>query len=241
NAMGVNPDAFANAFQINMDQDELTELMMSMMRVEEHSYDNNLKKLGYADFNKPSEISIFPRDFESKEHVIEILDGYNAKMREVDEDKVISYTDLVGTLMESVTDIVNMISYVLIAFVAISLIVSSIMIGVITYISVLERKKEIGILRSIGASKGDISRVFNAETVIEGLIAGLLGVGVTALGCIPANIIVYNQFDVPNIAILPVDAAVILVAISVFLTFIAGLIPSRSASRKDPVEALRSE
>ncbi|MBQ3302523.1 MAG: ABC transporter permease, partial [Eggerthellaceae bacterium] len=241
NAMGVDPNAFANAFQINMDQDELTELMMSMMRVEEHSYDNNLKKLGYADFNKPSEISIFPRDFESKEHVIEILDGYNAHMREVDEDKVISYTDLVGTLMESVTDIVNMISYVLIAFVAISLIVSSIMIGVITYISVLERKKEIGILRSIGASKGDISRVFNAETVIEGLIAGLLGVGVTALGCIPANIIVYNQFDVPNIAILPVNAAVILVAISVFLTFIAGLIPSRSASRKDPVEALRSE
>ena len=241
NAMGFDADAFANAFQINMDQDELTELMLSMMRVEEHSYDNNLKKLGYADFNKPSEISIFPRDFESKEHVIEILDGYNEKMREVDEDKVISYTDLVGTLMESVTDIVNMISYVLIAFVAISLIVSSIMIGVITYISVLERKKEIGILRSIGASKGDISRVFNAETVIEGLIAGLLGVGVTALGCIPANIIVYNQFDVPNIAILPVDAAVILVAISVFLTFIAGLIPSRSASRKDPVEALRSE
>ena len=129
----------------------------------------------------------------------------------------------------------------LIAFVAISLIVSSIMIGVITYISVLERKKEIGILRSIGASKGDISRVFNAETIIEGLISGLIGVGVTALGCIPANIIVYNMFDVPNIAILPPQAAGILVAISVFLTFIAGVIPSRSASRKDPVEALRSE
>ena len=240
-AMGFDQDKFANAFQFSMDPDELTELMMSMMRVEEHSYDNNLKKLGYADFNKPSEISIFPRDFESKEHVIQILDSYNDNMRATDEDKVISYTDLVGTLMESVTDIVNMISYVLIAFVAISLIVSSIMIGVITYISVLERKKEIGILRSIGASKGDISRVFNAETVIEGLIAGLLGVGVTALGCIPANIIVYNTFDVPNIALLPPNAAAILVVISVFLTFIAGLIPSGSASRKDPVEALRSE
>ena len=241
NAMGVNPDAFARAFQFNMNPEELTELMMSMMRVEERTYDNNLKKLGYADFAKPSEISIYPKDFESKEHVIEILDGYNEKMKVVDEDKVINYTDIVGVLMKSVTTIINMISTVLIAFVAISLIVSSIMIGVITYISVLERRKEIGILRAIGASKGDISRVFNAETVIEGLIAGLLGVGVTALGCIPANIIVYNIFDVPNVALLPVSAGVILVLISVFLTFIAGLIPSGSASRKDPVEALRSE
>ena len=241
NAIGFDGSAFADAFQVNMDPDELTDLMMSMMRVEERSYDNNLKKLGYADFNKPSEISIYPKDFESKEHVIAILDGYNDEMRATDEDKVISYTDIVGTLMESVTTIINMISTVLIAFVAISLIVSSIMIGVITYISVLERKKEIGILRSIGASKGDISRVFNAETIIEGLIAGLLGVGVTALGCIPANIIVYNIFDVPNVALLPINAAVILVLISVFLTFIAGLIPSNSASRKDPVEALRSE
>jgi len=241
NAIGFDSSAFADAFQVNMDPDELTDLMMSMMRVEERSYDNNLKKLGYADFNKPSEISIYPKDFESKEHVIAILDGYNDEMRATDEDKVISYTDIVGTLMESVTTIINMISTVLIAFVAISLIVSSIMIGVITYISVLERKKEIGILRSIGASKGDISRVFNAETIIEGLIAGLLGVGVTALGCIPANIIVYNIFDVPNVALLPINAAVILVLISVFLTFIAGLIPSNSASRKDPVEALRSE
>ena len=240
-AIGFDQDAFADAFKFNMTEDELAELMASMMRVEEHSYDNNLKKLGYAEFNKPSEISIFPIDFESKEHVIEILDEYNDNMRKVDEDKVISYTDIVGTLMESVTDIVNMISYVLIAFVAISLIVSSIMIGVITYISVLERIKEIGILRSIGASKGDISRVFNAETIIEGLIAGLLGVGFTALACIPANAIVYNMFDVPNVAMLPPQAAAILVAISVFLTFIAGLIPSRSASRKDPVEALRSE
>ena len=241
NSFGFDEEAFANAFQFNMSQEELAELMTSMMRVEEHSFDDNLKKLGYADFAKPSEISIYPKDFESKEHVIEILDDYNDRMRAVDEDKVISYTDIVGTLMESVTTIINMITTVLIAFVAISLVVSSIMIGVITYISVLERKKEIGILRAIGASKGDISRVFNAETIIEGLIAGMLGVGVTALGCIPANIIVYNIFDVPDVALLPPTAAAILVAISVFLTFIAGLIPSGSASRKDPVEALRSE
>ena len=240
-AFQFDPEAFAKAFKFNMSEEDLADLLTSMMRVEEHSYDNNLKKLGYADFNKPSEISIYPKDFESKEKIIEILDGYNDRMREVDEDKVISYTDLVGTLMKSVTTIVNMISTVLIAFVAISLIVSSIMIGVITYISVLERKKEIGILRSIGASKRDVSHVFNAETVIEGLIAGLLGVGVTALGCIPANIIVYQIYEVPNVALLPVDAACILVLISVVLTFVAGLIPSGSASRKDPVEALRSE
>ena len=239
--MGMDADTFANAFQINMDENTLSELMVSMMRVEEHSYDNNLKKLGYADFAKPSEISIYPKDFESKEHIKQILDDYNDRMREIDEDKVVSYTDLVGTLMESVTTIINMISMVLIAFVAISLIVSSIMIGVITYISVLERKKEIGILRAIGASKGDVSRVFNAETFIEGLISGLLGVGFTALACIPANIIVYTLFDVPNVALLPIDAAAVLVLISVVLTFVAGLIPSGSASRKDPVEALRSE
>ena len=240
-AMSIDADAFAAAFKFNLDEDELSELMMSMIASETASYDNNLKKLGYADFDKPSEVSIYPVDFESKERVIEILDNYNVRMRAIDEDKVISYTDIVGTLMESVTTIVNMISTVLIAFVAISLIVSSIMIGVITYISVLERKKEIGILRSIGASKSDISHVFNAETVIEGLIAGLLGVGVTALGCIPANIIVYSVFDVPNVALLPVNAGIVLVLISVFLTFVAGLIPSGSASRKDPVEALRSE
>ena len=157
------------------------------------------------------------------------------------DDKVITYTDFVGTLMASVTDIVNMISYVLVAFVAISLVVSSIMIGVITYISVLERRKEIGILRAIGASKGDISRIFNAETIIEGLVAGLLGVGITALGCIPVNAMVYSLFDVPNVAQLPWQAAAILVGISVFLSFIAGLISASSASRKDPVEALRSE
>ena len=157
------------------------------------------------------------------------------------DDKVITYTDFVGALMSSVTDIVNMISYVLVAFVAISLVVSSIMIGVITYISVLERKKEIGILRSIGASKGDISRVFNAETIIVGFTAGVIGIGLTALACIPANAIVYALFNVANVALLPWQAALVLVGISMFLTFLAGLIPSSAASRKDPVEALRSE
>ena len=242
NAMSIDESAFANAFQMNMDENDLTELMMSMMGKEDASYDNNLKKLGYADFNKPSGIDIYPIDFESKEKVIGILDAYNDRMTaDGEDDKVITYTDFVGTLMASVTDIVNMISYVLVAFVAISLVVSSIMIGVITYISVLERKKEIGILRSIGASKGDISRVFNAETIIVGFTAGVIGIGLTMLACIPANAIVYSLFDVANVASLPWQAAVILIAISVFLTFLAGLIPSSAASRKDPVEALRSE
>lgn len=241
-AMHVDESAFADAFQMNMDEKELTELMMSLMSSETTSFDGNLNKLGYADYAKPTSIDIYPKDFESKQGVIDILDGYNDKMKaEGEDDKAVSYTDIVGALMSSVTTIVNMISYVLVAFVAISLVVSSIMIGVITYISVLERKKEIGILRSIGASKGDIGRVFNAETVIVGLVAGLIGIGVTALGCIPANAIVYALFDVPNVAILPWQAAVILVAISVFLTFLSGLIPSSAASRKDPVEALRSE
>ena len=241
-AMSIDESAFANAFEMNMDEEELTELMMSMMNVEDASYDNNLKKLGYADLNKPGGIDIYPIDFESKEKVIDILDAYNTRMTdEGQDDKVITYTDFVGTLMASVTDIVNMISYVLVAFVAISLVVSSIMIGVITYISVLERKKEIGILRSIGASKGDISRVFNAETIIVGFTAGIIGIGLTMLACIPANAIVYSLFDVANVASLPWQAAIILIAISVFLTFLAGLIPSSAASRKDPVEALRSE
>ena len=242
NAMSIDESAFKDAFQMNMDEQELSELMMSLMTTETASYDGNLKKLGYADYSKPASIDIYPKDFESKQNVIDILDAYNQQMKdEGNDDKAVSYTDVVGTLMKSVTTIVNMISYVLVAFVAISLVVSSIMIGVITYISVLERKKEIGILRSIGASKGDIGRVFNAETIIVGLVAGLIGIGITAIACIPANAIVYSLFDVPNVAILPWQAAIVLVAISVFLTFLAGLIPSSAASRKDPVEALRSE
>ena len=209
------------------------------MSTEQSSYDSNMKKFGWADYAKPASIDIYPKDFESKQSVIDILDGYNDKMNATgDEDKVVSYTDIVGALMSSVTTIVNMISYV---FVAISLVVSSIMIGIITYISVLERKKEIGILRSIGASKSDISRVFNAETIIVGFAAGVIGIGLTALACIPANAIVYSLFNVENVAILPWQAAIALVGISVLLTFLAGLIPSSAAAKKDPVEALRSE
>ena len=242
-AMSVDPAAFADAFQFNMTEEQLTELIMSMMgSAQEATFDNNLAKMDYADLAKPYEIDIYPKDFESKQEVIAILDAYNERMAaDGDEDREITYTDLVGTLMKSVTTIIDMISYVLIAFVSISLVVSSIMIGVITYISVLERKKEIGILRAIGASKGDISRVFNAETIIEGLVAGVLGVGITALVCIPVSALVYALFDVPNVASLPWQAALILIGISVALTFIAGLMPASSAARKDPVEALRSE
>ena len=241
-AMGINENAFADAFQMNMSEQELSELMASLMSTEQSSYDNNMKKFGWADYAKPASIDIYPKDFESKQSVIDILDGYNDKMNAAgDEDKVVSYTDIVGALMSSVTTIVNMISYVLVAFVAISLVVSSIMIGIITYISVLERKKEIGILRSIGASKGDVSRIFNAETFIVGFTAGIIGIALTALACIPANAIVYSLFDVENVAILPWQAAIALVGISVLLTFLAGLIPSSAAAKKDPVEALRSE
>ena len=241
-AMSIDESAFANAFSMNMDEQELSELMASLMSTEQSSYDNNMKKFGWADYAKPASIDIYPKDFEAKQHVIDIIDAYNDDMKAAgDDDKVVSYTDIVGALMSSVTTIVDMISYVLVAFVAISLVVSSIMIGVITYISVLERKKEIGILRSIGASKGDISRVFNAETIIVGFAAGAIGIGLTLLACIPANAIVYALFDVENVAILPWQAAVVLVGISVLLTFLAGLIPSSAASRKDPVEALRSE
>ena len=241
-AMSINESAFADAFQMNMSEQELSELMASLMSTEQSSYDNNMKKFGWADYAKPASIDIYPKDFESKQSVIDILDGYNDKMDAAgDEDKVVSYTDIVGALMSSVTTIVNMISYVLIAFVAISLVVSSIMIGIITYISVLERKKEIGILRSIGASKGDVSRIFNAETFIVGFTAGIIGIALTALACIPANAIVYSLFDVENVAILPWQAAIALVGISVLLTFLAGLIPSSAAAKKDPVEALRSE
>lgn len=241
-AMSIDADKFKEAFQFNMSEEELTDLIMSMMNNEEATFDGNLAKLDYAELDNPYEIDIFPKDFEAKQEVIRILDDYNNEMNSTGQEaKAITYTDIVGALMSSVTTIIDMISYVLIAFVSISLIVSSIMIGVITYISVLERRKEIGILRAIGASKRNISEIFNAETVIEGLIAGLLGVGVTALGCIPANAIVYANFDVPNVAQLPWQAAAILVAISVVLTFIAGLIPASRASRSDPVEALRSE
>lgn len=202
----------------------------------------NLKNLGYADFDKPSAINIYPKDFETKQEVINILDSYNENIKKIDEDKVISYTDYVGTLMSSVTDIINVISYVLIAFVAISLVVSSIMIGVITYISVLERKKEIGILRAIGASKKNISQVFNAETFIIGLLAGVLGIGITLILLIPGNALIHEIAGNTSVsATLPIMGAIILIVLSVLLTLLGGLIPSKKAALEDPVTALRSE
>lgn len=241
-AIQINPDVFAESIQMNMDEKELSELMMSLMTTETSTYENNLKLLGYADFDEPSGINIYPKDFETKQNVIDILDNYNAKMEKTDEDKVISYTDYVGTLMSSVTDIINVISYVLIAFVAISLVVSSIMIGVITYISVLERQKEIGILRAIGASKRNISQVFNAETFIVGLLAGVLGIMITLLLLIPGNMIIHSiAGNVDVSASLPVTGGVILIVLSVILTLIGGIIPSKKAAKSDPVSALRSE
>ena len=202
------------------------------------TYEDNLSKLGAIDTSSPDSISIYPKDFKSKDEIVSIIDGYNKNKSESDK---ITYIDTVGMMMKSVTSIVNIISYVLIAFVGISLVVSSIMIGIITYISVLERKKEIGILRAIGARKKDISRVFNAEAIIEGLSAGLLGILITLLISFIVNIIVSSSFNVNNIMNLPVGAAIMLILISVFLTFIAGLVPSRIASKKDPVVALREE
>jgi len=241
-AMKIDQKKFASAFKLNMDQADLASLMKSLLTTKDTSYDSNLLSLGYAKLSHPYAISIYPKDFESKQNVIKILDNYNNRMEKAgDKDKVITYTDLVGTLMSSLNKIVDVISYVLIAFVAISLVVSSIMIGIITYISVLERKKEIGILRSIGASKGDIARVFNAETIIIGFAAGVLAIIVALIVAAIASAIVYSKFDIPNVAVLPPLAAVILIGISVFLTFVAGLIPSGAAARKDPVEALRSE
>ena len=243
NAFQVDPDAFAGAIQMNMSQEELSELLRSLMSGEDASYSNNLASFGYAEVDNPSEISIYPYDFESKAEITNILDNYNSRMEELGEDsKVISYTDMVGTLMSSVTQIVDIISYVLVAFVAISLVVSSIMIGVITYISVLERKKEIGILRAIGASKHNISQVFNAETFIIGLCAGVIGIGLTLLLLIPGNAIIHSLAGTTDInASLPVVSAIILIALSVVLTLLGGLIPSRKAAKSDPVAALRSE
>lgn len=206
------------------------------------TYDSTLETLGAIDLDKPSSINIYAKDFESKDAIKNIIEEYNDKEEDAGrEENVINYSDLVGMLMSSVTDIVNMISYVLIGFVSISLVVSSIMIGIITYISVLERTKEIGILRAIGASKKDVSRVFNAETLIVGAFSGILGILITILLNIPANIVIENLSGVKNISALPFVGAVVLIMISIVLTVIAGLIPARIASKKDPVEALRSE
>ena len=219
NAISFDANTFASAITMNMNESELSSLMMSLMTSKSSSYDNNLKTLGYSDFDEPSGINIYPKDFDCKQNVINALDKYNEDMKKIDENKVISYTDYVGTLMSSVTNIVNVISYVLIAFVAISLVVSSIMIGVITYISVLERKKEIGIL-----------------------LAGLIGIGITLLLLIPGNRIIHHVAGNNQVnAILPIGGAIILILISVILTLLGGLIPSRKAAKEDPVTALRTD
>ena len=222
--------------------EELAEIMETYSNNANASYDGNLELLGAINLDKPSSISIYPKDFDAKDVITQEIDSYNQKQRnDGKEENVINYTDLIGIMMKSVSQIIDTISYVLIAFVAISLVVSSIMIGIITYISVLERTKEIGILRAIGASKKDISRVFNAETFIVGLIAGLLGIGVTILLNIPITKIIYVVTGVSVTVSLPAVGGIVLVLISMILTIIAGLIPARMASKKDPVEALRTE
>lgn len=242
NAISVDGNAFADAIHFNMTQDDLTSLLTNYANASSLTYDNNLATLGYAQEDSPKEIDIYPIDFDAKEQVLSIIDDYNNQMKDAGkDDQVISYSDIMGVLMSSVTDIVNMISLVLIAFVSISLVVSSIMIGIITYISVLERKKEIGILRAMGASKRNIANVFNAETFIEGLIAGVFAIAVVLLASIPVNAYVENVHHVTNVMSLPWSSALILIGISVALTLIAGIIPSSAASRRDPVEALRSE
>ena len=241
-AMHVDASAFARAIHFNMDAEDLSSLMMSYAKASKLTYDNNLTTLGYADEADPISVKIFPRDFEAKERVLDHIDAYNKQVKAAGHDEqAISYTDYMGIIMGSVTDIVNTISLVLIAFVSISLVVSSIMIGIITYISVLERKKEIGILRAIGASKRNVANVFNAETFIEGLIAGVFAIVVVVAVSFPVNTWALAAKQVPNLMSLPVEDALALIAISVVLTVVAGLLPARSASKKDPVEALRSE
>ena len=241
-AMRVDASAFAHAIHFNMDAEDLSSLMMSYAKASKLTYDNNLTTLGYADEADPISVKIFPRDFEAKERVLDHIDAYNKQVKAAGHDEqAISYTDYMGIITGSVTDIVNTISLVLIAFVSISLVVSSIMIGIITYISVLERKKEIGILRAIGASKRNVANVFNAETFIEGLIAGVFAIVVVVAVSFPVNAWALAAKQVPNLMSLPVQDALVLIAISVLLTVVAGLLPARSASKKDPVEALRSE
>lgn len=232
------------AMTSGMSDDQILQLFSASLkaRTTDATLDSNKSKLGITDLDTPSQIDMYATDFDSKEKVQNIIKDYN-KLQQDDgkEENVINYTDYVGIMMSSVSTIINAISYVLIAFVAISLIVSSIMIGIITYISVLERTKEIGVLRSIGASKKDVSRIFNAETLIEGFVSGALGIVVTLLLCIPANALIKHLTDISNVAQLPVAGGVILIIISMFLTFIAGLIPAKLAAKKDPVVALRSE
>ncbi len=223
-----------------LDNEQIAERFKSAMKSKSDAdtYDGNLTKMGVSDLNKPSGINIYPKDFEAKETISELISDYNSSA--ADNEKI-TYTDYIGLMLSSVTTIINAISYILIAFVSISLIVSSIMIGIITYISVLERTKEIGILRAMGASKRDVSRVFNAETLIVGFTAGAIGIIVTLLLLIPINAIIGAITDISGLAVLPVGGAVLLIAISMLLTLVAGLFPSKVAAKKDPVTALRSE
>ena len=228
------------AYLQSLSPTEMAEVIATYEEQAGATYEDVLNQIGVIDLDKPTAINIYPKDFDSKDEIVNIINNYNDEQRDNGHDEnVINYTDIVGVMMSGVSTIIDVISYVLMSFVSISLIVSSIMIGIITYISVLERTKEIGILRAIGASKKDISRVFNAETFIEGLTAGVMGILITLLLTIPINIIIKNLSGISNIAVLPVGGAIILVIISVLLTTIAGLIPSRMASKKDPVEALR--
>ena len=242
-ALTIDEDAFASAFQFNMDEDQLSSFMNEMMGSGISSAEGNLSAFGYCDVDDLQSITIYPKDFESKDQITTILKDYNKMVTDAGEDdKNIVYTDIVGALMKSVTRIINTISYVLVAFVSISLIVSSIMIGVITYISVLERRKEIGILRAMGASKHNVAQVFNAETMITGFLAGFIGVGISLILLIPINALIHSLAESNDVsAILPWTAAVVLTLLSVVLTLIGGLIPSKSASRQDPVTALRTE
>ena len=226
----------------SLNQEELAEVITKYKESYSLTYEKVLEKLGSIDLDNPSGIYIYAKDFESKDAIKNIINDYNEQQRKNSKEaNVINYNDVVGMLMSSVTDIVDIISYVLISFVSISLVVSSIMIGIITYISVLERTKEIGILRAIGASKKDVSRVFNAETLIIGFTSGVFGILITVLLNIPINIIIKKLTGVSNITQLPLNGAIILIMISVILTIIAGLIPAKLASKKDPVESLRSE
>lgn len=239
-----DPTKMYTIFMQVLTTDQLRQLMDMTKEPEttDATYDGNLKLLGVAELSEPSSMKIYATDFESKEKITQLIEKYNdSKIADDNQADVINYTDYVGLMMSSVSDIINSISYILIAFVAISLIVSSIMIGIITYISVLERTKEIGILRAMGASKRDISNVFNAETLIVGFSAGVIGIAVTLLLNIPINIIIENITGIANVALLPWQGGVILVVISMLLTLIAGLVPAGVAAKKDPVEALRTE
>ena len=243
NAFSVDSSKIADAFKLKMNEEQITRIITSMMSDTEVNAKTNLISLGYQDKEEPTFISFYFNSFDGKEHFMKFIDDYNKEMEDQnDKDKVINYTDTTGILMDSVKTIVNAVSYVLIGFVSISLVVSSIMIGIITYISVFERTKEIGILRAIGASKRNISSIFNAETFIVGLLSGLFGIGISYLLIPIINVVIHNYTgNIPLSAVLYINNALLLVVLSIVLTLIGGLIPSRSASKKDPVEALRSE